>query len=63
MPVKYNKDGSLDIYVQKDSPGKVKEANWLPAADGEFSITMRNYWPKAEALDGTWKPGAVAAAP
>jgi len=62
MPVKYNKDGSLDIYVQKDSPGKTKQSNWLPAADGEFSITMRNYWPKPEALDGTWKPGAVTVA-
>lgn len=62
MPVKYNKDGSLDIFVQKDSPGKTQEANWLPAADSEFSITMRIYWPKPEALDGTWKPGAVTVA-
>ena len=46
MPLKYNKDGSLDVYVQKDSPGKDKETNWLPAAAGEFSITMRVYRPK-----------------
>jgi hypothetical protein len=56
MPLKYNKDGSLDIYVQRDSPGKDKEANWLPAAAGEFSITMRVYWPKPEMIKGTWEP-------
>ncbi len=46
MPLKYNKDGSLDVYVQRDMPGKDKEANWLPAAKDEFSLTMRVYWPK-----------------
>jgi hypothetical protein len=59
MPLKYNKDGSLDVYVQKDSPGKNKESNWLPAAAGEFSITMRVYWPKPAMLDGAWKPPAI----
>jgi hypothetical protein len=59
MPVKYNEDGSLDVYVQKGSPGKDKEANWLPAATGDFSITMRVYWPKPAILDGTWKPPPV----
>ena len=35
LPVmKMNPDGSPTIYVQKDSPGKAKEANWLPASDG-----------------------------
>jgi hypothetical protein len=48
-------DGGLTIYVQKDSPGKDKESNWLPAPDGPFWMAMRIYWPKAEALDGTWK--------
>jgi hypothetical protein len=55
----YNKDGSLDVYVQKDSPGKDKEANWLPAAAGDFSITMRVYWPKPAMLDGSWTPPPV----
>ena len=58
MPLKYNEDGSLDLYLQSESPGKDKEANWLPAPEGEFSVTMRIYWPKPEALDGTWKPVA-----
>jgi hypothetical protein len=59
MPLKYNKDGSLDIYIQHDSPGKALEANWLPAPQGEFSVTNRIYWPKAEAIDGTWKAAPI----
>ncbi|MBE2189775.1 MAG: DUF1254 domain-containing protein [Candidatus Kapabacteria bacterium] len=58
MPLKYNADGSLDIYIQKDSPGKDKESNWLPAAAGDFSVTLRVYWPKESMIDGSWKtPG------
>jgi hypothetical protein len=53
--LKKDADGGLTIYIQKDSPGKDKEANWLPAPDGPFWIPMRIYWPKPEALDGTWK--------
>ena len=54
-----NPDGSLTIYVQKDSPGKDKESNWLPAPDGRFYMVMRLYWPKKEALDGKWGPPPV----
>lgn len=53
--LKKDADGGLTIYIQKDSPGKDKEANWLPAPDGPFWNAMRLYWPKSEALDGTWK--------
>jgi len=59
MPLKNNPDGSLDVYVQKDSPGKDKESNWLPAPGGEFDITMRVYHPKPAMLDGTWLPPPV----
>ena len=59
MPLKTNKDGSVDIYLQKDSPGKALESNWLPAPAGEFNVTNRIYWPKPEALDGTWKAPAI----
>jgi len=56
MPLNHGADGSLDIYIQASSPGKDKEANWLPApASGEFNVVIRNYWPKQEALDGTYK--------
>jgi len=59
----YNPDGSLDLYVQRDSPGTDKEANWLPApASGPFTMNLRLYWPKPQALDGSWKPPAVRAA-
>ncbi len=49
-----NEDGSLTIYVQKESPGKKLESNWLPAPDGSFYAVMRLYGPKKEALEGEW---------
>ena len=53
----FNKDGSLDIYLQHISPGKDKESNWLPSPEkGVLGITMRLYEPKAEVLDGRWMP-------
>lgn len=51
---KLDKDGSLTIYVQKESPGKDLESNWLPAPDGAFYAVMRLYGPKKEALEGKW---------
>jgi hypothetical protein len=47
-------DGGITLYLQHESPGEDKEANWLPAPDGPFFLVMRLYWPKPEALDGTW---------
>jgi hypothetical protein len=49
----------VTIYIQKDSPGKEKESNWLPAPDAPIYVVMRLYWPKEEALTGKWKPPAV----
>ncbi|MFO0910018.1 MAG: DUF1254 domain-containing protein [Isosphaeraceae bacterium] len=60
--LKTNQDGSLTIYIQKDSPGEDRSANWLPAPDGPVYLVMRIYWPKAAALDGTWKPPVAIAA-
>jgi hypothetical protein len=57
--LKYNADGSLDIYFQKNAPGKEMESNWLPAPAGNFNLCMRLYAPKAEVLDGRWKPPLV----
>jgi hypothetical protein len=59
---KFNADGSLTLYFQNESPGKDKEANWLPAPKGEFIPMLRMYWPKDESpsiLNGSWKPPAV----
>lgn len=57
--LKKNDDGSLTLYIQKDSPGKEKESNWLPAPDGPIYVVMRLYWLKDEALTGKWKPPAL----
>ena len=54
-----NPDGSLDLYIQAESPGKGKEANWLPAPKEKFDLVMRLYWPTdtpPSILDGTWTP-------
>jgi hypothetical protein len=58
-PLKYNPDGSLDLYFQNISPGKEKEANWLPAPEGAFNLCLRLYWPKDEILSGNWTPPPV----
>jgi hypothetical protein len=47
-------DGGLTFYIQNESPGADKEANWLPAPKGPFVMFMRLYWPKPEALEGKW---------
>lgn len=49
-----NEDGSLTLYVQKDSPDKELESNWLPSPDGPFYSVMRLYGPKNKALEGEW---------
>jgi hypothetical protein len=57
-----NSDGSVDFYLQADSPGKAKEANWLPAPKAKFIPMMRLYWPKENPpsiIDGSWKPPAI----
>jgi hypothetical protein len=59
MPLRFNPDGSLDLYFQNESPGADKEANWLPAPKGPFNLTMRLYAPKSEALTGQWNPPPV----
>lgn len=60
--LKYNADGSLDLYIQNESPGKDKESNWLPAPKDKFVLMMRLYWPKEtnpSIINGTWKPAGV----
>jgi hypothetical protein len=58
----YGDDGSLTLYIQKDSPGQKLESNWLPAPDGPFYTVMRLYGPEDAALHGEWiNPSMVKA--
>jgi hypothetical protein len=57
--LQFNPDGSLDLYLQHDSPGDDKEANWLPAPEGPLGVTMRLYAPRPAVLDGSWAPPPV----
>ncbi|HKE23986.1 MAG TPA: DUF1254 domain-containing protein [Bryobacteraceae bacterium] len=60
--LKFNADGSVDLYLQASNPGSGKESNWLPAPNGKFVLMLRLYWPNETSptiLDGTWKPPAV----
>ena len=61
--LKYNANGSRDLYIQHESTGADKEPNWLPAPDGDFTLTMRLYAPKVQLLDGRWIPPTVRKAP
>ena len=58
-PLKFNPDGSLDIFIQKASPGADLESNWLPAPAGAFNLALRLYSPRAPVREGAWVPPAV----
>jgi len=66
--MKKNADGSLTLYIQKDSPGADKESNWLPAPNDTIYLVMRLYWPKATPPSilppgvGTWNPPGIVQA-
>lgn len=49
-------DGSLTLYISKESPGPELESNWLPAPDGPFYAVLRMYGPREEALEDRWTP-------
>lgn len=57
--LKLDRDGGLTIYIQAESPGPARQANWLPAPKGPFMLAMRYYWPKSELLDNEWKSPGV----
>ncbi len=57
--LKYNEDGSLNVYIQKENPGEDKVSNWLPAYDGLFSLQARLYWVKPKNLDPLYVMPAV----
>ena len=52
-------DGSLTIYLQHDSPGPDKEANWLPSPAGDFRPIMRMYQPQPDVLSGDYRLPAI----
>jgi hypothetical protein len=60
--LKANSDGSVDLYIQNQSPGTDKESNWLPAPKDKFILMLRMYWPSEKSptiINGSWKPPAV----
>ena len=57
--VKYGADGSLTLYIQKDAPSDDRKGNWLPSNHGNFHLVLRTYLPKAEMIEGKWKPPVV----
>jgi hypothetical protein len=52
-------DGSLTIYIQQESPGADKEANWLPAPAGAITLALRIYGPEPSVADGSWRPPGI----
>jgi hypothetical protein len=66
--MKKGADGSVTLYIQKDSPGKSLESNWLPAPNDVIYLVLRLYWPTTTPPsilppgDGTWKPPGIAVA-
>jgi len=57
--LKFNADGSLDIYIQNESPNADKQPNWLPAPNGEFNLVLRSYLPSAAIQEQRWTPPPV----
>jgi len=54
--LKFNADGSLDLYIQNQYPGAGKKENWLPAPIGNFNLSVRIYLPTDDFLhkEGSW---------
>jgi hypothetical protein len=58
--LKYGEDGSVTIYIQKDSPGADKDSNWLPSTQsGPFRPIMRMYQPGEAIMDGSYLLPAI----
>jgi hypothetical protein len=60
--LKTNADGSVDLLIQHEAPGKSEESNWLPAPADKFVLMLRLYWPSEtppSLLDGSWTIPAV----
>ncbi len=57
--LRFNGDGSLDIFIQHKPPAEERRSNWLPAPAGRFDMVLRLYWPSPEVLTGEWVPPAI----
>jgi len=55
MPLKYNDDGTLDLYLSANKPENISNYNWIPTPKGTFKLLFRMYWPKESVLDGSYK--------
>ena len=62
-PLKFNADGSLDLYLQHAAPGGDKDSNWLPTPEKKFNLSLRMYWPGDDIVSGKWIPPAVVRRP
>jgi hypothetical protein len=61
--LKQDADGGVTLYLQKESPGAEKEANWLPAPDGRFFVVLRLYLPEPQAISGAWQQPPLVKSP
>jgi len=60
--LKKDADGGLTLYIQRTSPGKDKESNWLPSTQsGAFFLILRTYMPGTEIIEQKWAPPPVVA--
>jgi hypothetical protein len=62
-PLAFNTDGSMDLYIQHESPGFDLETNWIPAPLAPFTVVMRLYWPAPSVLSGGWQPPPIERLP
>lgn len=54
MTLKYNEDGSLDLYLSANKPANIPDFNWIPTPEGKFKLLFRMYWPKESILNGSY---------
>ncbi len=57
--LRYDKDGSLDVYLQNEKTEENKSSNWLPVPKEPFLLYVRVYMPSPSALNGTYDPPPV----
>ncbi|MFK7730871.1 MAG: DUF1254 domain-containing protein [Pseudomonadales bacterium] len=57
--LKYNQDGSLDIFIGPTVLDEGEISNWLPTPDGPFYMFLRVYNPETSVIEQTWEPPGV----